>query len=133
MPKTLDCTVTLPRPYLSLALRYWLVAARLGYWGDVTQLAVSSTTWSVRINSVAGGGRTVRLSELALMDGDTQLGQHVATPTISPGVTNGDSSPSLLNNGQTSGDVIACPLPCTVTYRFPKAVSPTALKIAPGR
>ena len=84
----------------------------------------------MRINSVVGGGKTVKLSELAFVDGVTQLGKGTAIPMLQPTSNDPDAS-AQLNDGKISASSgVECALPCTVLYRFSSPVSPTAVRLA---
>ena len=106
-------------------------------------IAPASTQWRVTISSVVGGGNQVQLTELALMDGATQLGQGRAMPDVAPAITNLLDSPSQepghFNNGDPAAqDQMNCdPLPCSFTYSFPLEKTVTAVRMAhadsPGR
>ena len=103
----------------------------------------ASTKWRVTISSVVGAGEQVQLTEMALMEGETQLGQGSISPVVSPDVTNRGDTPlhveSSFNNGDpASQDQMNCnPLPCSFEYEFGTRRAVTAVRMShadsPGR
>jgi DNA-binding beta-propeller fold protein YncE len=92
----------------------------------------SALQWRVTINAVAGGRHRSRLTELAFMDGEDQLGVGVLEPVAIDGSDDRARPTTALNNGLSLvGEEHDClQLPCSYTYTFAWPRQPTAVRLA---